>query len=374
MGSEERTEATRPASETLRVAERKAPLAPLIGIAVVASLLGIALALLIDWFPVQASTQADDVDTLYDVLMIASVPMFVLVVSTVLYCVYRFRMRPGEEDMDGPPIHGHTKLEVVWTAIPAMLLLGLCTYSYVILHDAEKAPAATAAQKELQVRVVGEQFAWSFFYPGENGGKEIASPQLYLPKDRSVKFTVQSKDVLHDFWVPAFRWKIDAVPGIDTHYRVTPKRLGNYEIVCAELCGLGHATMRQTAHVVTPQEFQDWLGKQAGGATAGAGGGATAGGGGGGAAPAVDGKQVFTANGCGGCHQLADAGTAGGVGPDLDTHLKGKDAAFIKESIVDPNADITKGYQAGIMPPNFGQMLQPAEIDALVKYLQEATK
>src|ERR687885_804152 len=151
MASAKRTEPARPASETLRVADR------------MASLLGIALGLLIDWFPVQGSSQAKDIDTFYDVLIIASVPMFVLVVSVVLYSVYRFRMRPGQENMDGPPIHGNTRLEVIWTIVPAVMMLVLCTYAYVLLHDAEKAPAASA-QKELNVTVVGEQFAWTFFY------------------------------------------------------------------------------------------------------------------------------------------------------------------------------------------------------------------
>jgi cytochrome c oxidase subunit 2 len=371
MGSEERTEPSRPASETLRVAERNAPLGPLIGIAVIASALGIALGLIIDWFPTAASSQADQIDTFYDVLIIASVPMFVLVTSVVLYSVYRFRMRPGEENMDGPPIHGNTRLEVVWTIIPAILMLGLCTYAYVELRDAEKAPAATAAAKpELKVRVVGEQFAWTFFYKDAKG-KELASPQLYLPKDRSVRFTVQTKDVLHDFWVPAFRWKIDAVPGINTHYRVTPTRLGNYEIVCAELCGLGHATMRQTAHVLPEQGFDSWLSKlgKGGGTGVSTGGGTQAGGGG--AAP--DGKALFTSASCASCHTLADAGATGTTGPDLDKVPKGKDEAFIHQSIVDPNAVIAKGYQPGIMPPNFEQQLQPAQIDALVKYLKETT-
>jgi cytochrome c oxidase subunit 2 len=366
MGSEERTEPSPPASETLRVAERSAPVGPLVGIAVIASLLGIGLGLLIDWFPVAASSQADQIDTFYDVLIIASVPMFVLVSSVVLYSAYRFRMRPGEENMDGPPIHGNTRLEVVWTIIPAVLMLGLCTYAYVELNNAEDAPAATAGKPELNVRVVGEQFAWTFYYKGD-GGKEVAAPQLYLPKDRSVRFTVQTKDVLHDFWVPAFRWKIDAVPGINTHYRVTPTRLGNYAIVCAELCGLGHATMRQTAHVLTDQGFQGWLKKQQ------SGGGAAGGGGGGGGGAAPNGKTIFTSTGCGACHTLAAAGTNGKVGPNLDQGLKGKDEAFIKQSIEDPNAVVTKGFSPGIMPQNYKDQLQPAEIDALVKYLKEST-
>ena len=228
--------------------ESRAQVRTMLLIGAVASALGIALALLIDWFPVPASEQAGPIDTLWDVLLIASVPVFVLVETIVLYCAIKFRMKPGEELKDGPPIHGNTRLEIIWTAIPAILLVGLCTYAYVVLTDIEKAEA-----NSMKVRVVGEQFTWTFYYPGE-GGKEISSPQLWLPANTPVNFTVQSKDVIHDFWVPAFRMKIDAVPGIDTHMRVTTtNRTGEFPVVCAELCGLGHSTMRQSAHVVTPR-------------------------------------------------------------------------------------------------------------------------
>jgi cytochrome c oxidase subunit 2 len=245
-------------------------------IGAVVSALGIALALLIDWFPIQASKEGARIDTLWDVLLIASVPIFVLVETIVLYCAIKFRMRPGEELKDGPPIHGNTKLEIVWTAIPAILLVGLCTYAYVVLTDIEEAPAAG---NQLNVRVVGEQFTWTFYVEGEDG-KEVKSNQLYLPNNRPVYFTVQSKDVIHDFWVPAFRMKIDAVPGIDTHLRVTPNRVGNYPVVCAELCGLGHSTMRQTAHVLDPGDWEQKIKELAAGPQGGGGGG----GGGGGAA------------------------------------------------------------------------------------------
>jgi cytochrome c oxidase subunit II len=337
----------------------------LAAIGVIASLIGIGLGLLIDWFPTQASTQAEKVDTLWDVLIIFSVPVFVLVMTVVLYCVWRYRMKPGEELKDGPPIHGNTRLEIIWTAVPAIILVALCSLSYVTLTDIEKAEASA-----LNVRVVGEQFTWTFYYK-DSSGKEVASPQLYVPRDKPVHFTVQSLDVIHDFWVPAFRLKIDAVPGVDTELRVTPKTNGEYPVVCAELCGLGHAVMRQTAHVVDQAEFDDWLRKRAAGASE-AGGGAEETGGG---AGAPDGKAVFTdTGGCGACHTLADAGTSGGVGPDLDEGLKGKDEAFIRESIVDPSAEITEGFQDGVMPANFGDTLQPAELDALVKYLAEVTK
>jgi cytochrome c oxidase subunit 2 len=233
---------------------------PVVVIGLIVSVLGIALGLLINWFPIAASGEAKQIDTLWDVLLICSVPVFVLVETVVLYSVWKFRMRPGEELLDGPPIHGNTRLEVVWTAIPAILLVALCSYAYIVLHDIETAPANTP---EMKVRVVGQQFTWTFYYPGENGGKEIASPELYLPQNTHVKFTVQSRDVIHDFWVPAFRQKIDAVPGIDTSYLVTTTDVkGNFPVVCAELCGLGHSTMRQTAHVVTKAQFDAWMSDQ----------------------------------------------------------------------------------------------------------------
>ena len=183
------------------------------------------------------------------------------------------------------------------------------------------------------MRVVGEQFTWTFYYR-DPSGDEVASPQLYVPRGQQVNFTVQSLDVIHDFWVPAFRMKIDAVPGVDTHLRVTPKTIGEYPVVCAELCGLGHAVMRQTAHVVEPAEFEQWLADRASGAQEGGGGEAAARTRRAASGAAADGKTVFTDAGCGGCHALADAGTDGGTGPDLDESLADRDAAFIEESIV----------------------------------------
>jgi len=246
------------AEQTQGSRQSRSQLRQMLAIGAIVSILGIALGLLIDWFPVQASGEAKKIDTLWDVLIIVSVPVFVLVQTIVLYSVWKFRMKPGEELKDGPPIHGNTKLEIWWTAIPATVLVGLCSYAYVVLHDIESA----SADATMNVRVVGEQFTWTFGYPGQNGGKEVLSNELYLPVDTEVKFTVQSKDVLHDFWVPAFREKIDAVPGQNTYYNVETIREGDYEVVCAELCGLGHSAMRQTAHVVPKSEFDSWLDEQ----------------------------------------------------------------------------------------------------------------
>src|SRR5271168_1631232 len=229
-------------------------------LAVIATAIGIALSYVIHWFPVQASTQAHETDKLYHVLVIATIPIFVLVVSVILYCVWQFRMRPGEELKDGPPIHGNTRLEVIWTALPAILLLAMVGYSFVVLHENEKKPA-----QEIQVGVTGQQFVWTYQYPPSvTGGAPLNSYKLYVPEGESVYFDMRSKDVIHAFWIPAFRLQEDVVPGITTHYRATPDRLGSYPIVCNLLCGVGHSLMRTTVHVVTPSQFRAWIKLQLG--------------------------------------------------------------------------------------------------------------
>src|SRR3954471_8941366 len=175
-------------------AERRPPrrtAAQMIIVGVIASVLGVIAGLLIHWFPPAASTQADRIDTLWDVLLIASVPVFVLVTTVIGFSILNFPMRPGEEGLEGPPIHGNTRLEVIWTAIPAILIVGLVTYAYVVLRDIEKAPAAG---NERVVAVTGQQFAWSFAY--NEGGKRFTTAELYLPAGKSVKFDVRSKDVI----------------------------------------------------------------------------------------------------------------------------------------------------------------------------------
>ena len=325
----------------------------------IASAVGIAVGLSIHWFPEPASSQAGPIDHLWDVLIVVTVPVFVTVMIIVLFSVVNFRMRPGEENMDGPPIHGNTKLEIVWTAIPAIMLVALCSYAWVVLLDIEEPQA-----NEMRVNITGQQFAWTYEYP-QPVGKPVKSAQLVLAENQPVRFYVKALDVIHDFWVPAFRMKIDAVPGIETKYRITPSRLGTYPVVCAELCGLGHSVMRSSTRVVTPAAFKTWLDSKTAPAAA-------AGGGAGGAGP--DGKKLFTdGNGtstaCSACHTLADAGSSATTGPDLDKVLADKDAAFIKTSITTPDAEIAPGFQGGIMPKNYPDTLSPDELDALVAYL-----
>ena len=238
------------------------PLARMFGIGLVASIIGVAIALAINWFPVNATSTTHKIDTLYDVLLIVSVPIFVLVMTVAIYSVVRFRARPGDIG-DGAPIHGNTRLEVVWVLVPTLIVTALAAYAWVVLDDVEaKKP------NEIRVRVIGQQFAWHFQYPQYGN---VTTNTLYLPNNRPVYFDVVTRDVLHSFWVPSFRLKTDAVPGITTHLRLTPDRIGRYDVVCAELCGFGHATMRQYAHVVQPAGFNTWINQQKG-AAGGAGG------------------------------------------------------------------------------------------------------
>jgi cytochrome c oxidase subunit 2 len=330
------------------------------GVAATAALLAVALS--VHWFPTPASTRAHEVRTLYDVLLIVSVPIFVTVCVVVLTAVIRFRMRPGQEEMDGPPIHGNTLLEVAWTAVPAVLILSLCVYSFVVLRDVEAAPAR-GAPKQLDIGVVAQQFAWKFTYPPSvTGGAPLTTTTLELPIGRSAYFSMHSEDVIHSFWVPNFAAKEDVVPGITTHARATPDRLGTYPIVCAELCGIGHAFMRSSVSVVTPAAFAAWVRRRAGPAvpaSAGARGLVAAG------------RTAFTGSaGCSGCHALADAHATGTIGPNLDVGLKGRTAAFIRQCIENPNSVAPPGYPRNVMPANFAKTLTRAQIDALVTYLK----
>ena len=241
----ESDEAKGPPETDPRIEGEQHPVARMIGIGLFASVIGIAITLWIDWFPENAAGEAGTIDTLYDVLLICSVPVFVLVMTIAIYSVVRFRAKPGDMG-DGAPIHGNTRLEIIWVTIPFIMVTALAIYGWVVLDDLE------AKQKnEMVVNVTGQQFTWTFEYPSE----KVNSPELVLPVDRPIEFKIKTKDVIHSFWVPQFRLKSDAVPGLTTSIRVTPDKPGRYEVVCAELCGLGHSTMRQFVRVLPADEF-----------------------------------------------------------------------------------------------------------------------
>jgi cytochrome c oxidase subunit 2 len=322
----------------------------LVGVAVGAALAIVAV--FIPWLPDAASDQAGIVDSVYWVVTIICVVVFAVVAGVSAYAVYKFRAPPGDMD-DGSPIHGHTGLEIVWTLIPTVLVLGIAIYSGVALAQAEDVP-----QDHRTVQVTGVQFAWTFTYPDiDVEGKPLTTGELVLPIDQTVRFEITSNDVIHSFWVPEWRMKQDAVQGITTRTTVKPTKLGTFPVICTELCGLGHALMRSQAVVLSEEDFNAWVEEQRRLARE---------------AESIGGKQLFTEQ-CGSCHALADAGTQAEVGPNLDDALQGQDADLIRESIVDPSAQIASGYQDGVMPANFGETLTQPQLDGLVEYLVQAT-
>jgi cytochrome c oxidase subunit 2 len=313
----------------------------LVGVAVGGALALVAI--FIPWLPSADSSQAHKVDDLYWFVTIICMAIFALVAGVSVYAVWKFRVAPDDLE-DGSPIHGHTGLEVVWTAVPAALVTAISIYSGVVLTQIERIP-----KEHRVIQVTAQQFAWSFTYPET----KVTSGQLALPLNQPVELKLTAKDVIHSFWVPQWRMKKDAVPGIETNVIVTPTKLGTFTVICTELCGLGHAAMRAQALVLTQAGFESWLNKEKQAAAA---------------AGSAQGKTLF-AQQCGTCHALADAGTTAEVGPDLDKALPGKNADFIRESIVNPNAEIAPGFQPNVMPGNFGELLSQQQLDSLVKYL-----
>jgi cytochrome c oxidase subunit 2 len=207
-----------------------------------------AIVLTVPWLPEESSTAANPVDTLYEVLAVVSCYIFAFVVSIMLVSVIHFRRRHNDLS-DGEPIHGNTSLEAIWTAIPALLMVGTAIYSGLVLADIEQTKANTQ-----EVNITGQQFAWTFQYQAQN----FKAGELHLVKGTPYHFKLRAKDVIHSFWVPQFRLKKDAVPGMTTDIRVTPTRFGKYTLVCTELCGLGHSTMRAPIVVEDQAAFDKW--------------------------------------------------------------------------------------------------------------------
>ena len=339
---------------------RRGVLVRLVAVGLAAAAVALAVALFIPWLPTPASKQADRIDFVFWFVSGICIAIFALVAAVILYAVVRFRARP-DDDSDGAPIHGHTGLEIAWTAVPAALVTAISVVSAVALAQNDHLP-----KKHMRVDVTAQQFAWSFSYPAAKG---LTVSTLHMPLDEAVELKMKSKDVIHSFWVPQFGQKQDVVPGITTRIVITPKRLGTYPVVCTELCGEGHALMRSAAVVQKPAAFAAWL-KQQQQVAAKAAQGAAGGG---------PGLAVFNSNGCSGCHTFKPAGSTGKTGPDLDNlpadaRRAGKPlVAFVRESIVDPNAYIEKGYQPNIMPSTF-KSLPPQQLNALVQFLTQGKK
>jgi len=284
-------------------------------------LAGIVLTLISLWYgqnhgllPMAASNEAAQVDALFNMMMTISTGLFLVVQGTIIIAVIRFRRRKDDKT-DGPPIHGNIPLEIVWTAIPAVLVLIIAIYSFEIYdemggldpmasHDHHEpqqvarthdmspsqadpdkslialgtsqgalalggrsntialglgaSPENQGKPAPLTVNVMGLQYAWIFTYP-ETG---ITSGELHIPVGQEVELQIAAQDVLHAFWLPEFRLKQDAIPNRVSELRFTPNKVGQYPIVCAELCGAYHGAMGAQLYVQTPEEYQAWLKEQ----------------------------------------------------------------------------------------------------------------
>jgi cytochrome c oxidase subunit 2 len=325
-----------------------------------------AVALLVPWLPDPASKQADRIDFVFWFVTVICISIFALVAAVIVYALLKFRAR-ADDDSDGPPVHGHTGLEIVWTAVPAALVTAISIVSAIVLAQNDHLPSASASGgkgdplKPLVVDVIAQQFAWLFKYPGYGNA---TSSTLHLPLRVPVHLRLDSLDVIHSFWVPQFGQKQDAVPGRPFEKLViTPTRAGTFPVICTELCGLGHALMRSEVIVTSKDGFASWVKQQQGGGQAGGGGGG------------ASGKQLFVSNGCDGCHTFKPANATGKVGPDLDKLPEEARRAgqpleqFIRESIVKPDAYVEPGYPKGVMPGTFAS-LPNDQLDALVKFLE----
>jgi cytochrome c oxidase subunit 2 len=227
------------------------PIAKMLAATVVMTAAISAVMLSISWDGQQASTAAPKIDQLLDVMIVLSAFVFSLVVVMLFYALWKFKAKPGDES-DGEPIHGNTRLEVAWTVIPTIIVLFGAGYSWSVLHDIEK-----PADNPLTVDVFSQQYAWSFGYPGKDNA--FSEGEMHVPLDRQIQFKMHAQDVIHSFWVPEWRIKKDNVPGITTTAIVTPDKLGTYQLICTELCGFGHASMRAKVVVETPADFRKWV-------------------------------------------------------------------------------------------------------------------
>src|ERR1700758_598232 len=232
---------------------RRGSIVALLGIGLISGAVAPAVAVFLPWLPQDASREAGRIDFVFWFVIAICIGIFALVAAVMIYSVLRFRARPDDHE-DGPPIHGHTGLEITWTAIPFVLVTAIAIVSAIVLsrNDAE-------AGNTLHINVTAQQYSWTFGYPDANNA---TSPILRLPEGRSVELDMRSLDVIHAFFVPEFRTNEDIVPGLVTNVHITADRVGTFPLICNELCGLGHSTMRTQAIVMKAAAFDAWLKQQ----------------------------------------------------------------------------------------------------------------
>jgi cytochrome c oxidase subunit II len=200
------------------------------------------------------SPQANGIDDIYWLLIAITGAIFVLVEGALILFIIRFRNRGRARTIEGPQIHGATRLELMWTAAPVVILAVIVAFVLVKLSGIDKANPASAASNSLVVRVEGRQFYWNFIYP--NGVIQVE--RMRVPVGRDVKLDIVSEDVDHSWWIPALQGKFDALPGKTNHLHFTAGKPGTYEGQCGEFCGYEHPHMLATVEAMPKNQFQSW--------------------------------------------------------------------------------------------------------------------
>lgn len=300
-----------------------------------------------------ASFETDKTFFLYNLIFWLAVLVFVVVEGVIVYTLFRFRNRPPESAIQ---MHGNTKLEVAWTAAPAVVLAVIMGFTFQTMSEIR----VPVADNVLKVKVIGHQFWWEFRYAEQN---IVTASELVVPFGKTVEVAIESVDVEHGFWVPELFGKVDAIPGYTTRLRFTPTQLGKSEYggQCTQYCGTQHAQMRFSVIVLPEAEFSAWVERQTQAAPTGLSGEAAAG-----EAAFLDPKNTCIA-----CHTIDGTAAAGQVGPNL-THVGSRRylAGGILENTPENMARWLRDPQ-GVKPGNLMRIpkLDETTINAMVAYL-----
>jgi cytochrome c oxidase subunit 2 len=298
-------------------------------------------------FPPRASTTAAEVDALYGFLLLVGIGMTVLIFFFVFLFAVKYR-RKSPNDPLPKPIHGSIPLEIAWSVIPFLVMLVMFAWGTKLYFQNYTPPPANT----LDVYITGKQWMWKVQYP--SGQREIN--ELHVPLGSPVKLTLASEDVIHSFFVPAFRLKHDVVPGNYETFWFEATKTGRYHIFCAEYCGTNHSEMGGWVTVMEPAAYETWL---SGGST--------------GVSMVQQGEKLFEQYGCVTCHLLDQKGRS----PSLrnvfgkPVQLEGgrtvlADEAYMRESIVNPNAKIVSGYKRDVMPVFQSQISEDGLLQLIV--------
>jgi cytochrome c oxidase subunit 2 len=288
-------------------------------------------------------------DQLWDITFAIATVMFVIVEGLIVFALIKFRHRPGRQ---AAQFHGNTKLEVILTLVPALILAGLAIPTVKAIADLSQKP-----DNALEVKVVGHQFWWEYQYSDLD---LITANELHVPINQPVYVTLESVDVIHSFWIPKLTGKQDVVPGRINHMWFEAEKPGTYYGQCTEYCGLSHANMRLRVIAMTPPDFQTWVSEQQQPAQS----------------PsdplAAEGEKVFLEGACVNCHAVEGTDAQARLGPDL-THFASR--ATFAGAIFDNNTEnlVTwlrdpPAVKPGSQMPNYN--LSEDDINALVAYLQ----